>query len=301
MLGAHRVLLEAFETDVRPLLAPAAGIARRRGRPGRGLPAPAATPSASPPSAARRTSRAPTRRSDAVAHRALRHVHRRHGRSRRSGRRPSPVLERLGHEVVFPPGQTCCGQMHVNSGYRNEALALARRFVEVFGEYETVVSPSSSCVGTGARISTRSSRPSWRAIGAARLRAVGAARAAGSASTDVGASFPHRVTYHPTCHSLRVTRVGDAPHRLLAAVDGLELVPLPRRRGVLRLRRHVLAQERRHLDGDGRRQVRGDRLDRRGASAPRSTPRACCRSAGGLSREGRRVRTAASGGDPRGA
>ena len=57
------------------------------------------------------------------------------------------VLERLGHEVVFPAEQTCCGQMHANSGYRDEALTLARRFVEVFGEHDVVVSPSSSCVG----------------------------------------------------------------------------------------------------------------------------------------------------------
>src|SRR5579862_1940219 len=57
------------------------------------------------------------------------------------------ILERLGHEVVFPAEQTCCGQMHANSGYRSAALELASRFVSVFGEYEVVVSPSSSCVG----------------------------------------------------------------------------------------------------------------------------------------------------------
>jgi L-lactate dehydrogenase complex protein LldE len=57
------------------------------------------------------------------------------------------VLERLGHQVVYPREQTCCGQMHANSGYRREALELARRHVQVFGAYELVVSPSSSCVG----------------------------------------------------------------------------------------------------------------------------------------------------------
>ena len=63
------------------------------------------------------------------------------------GRATVQVLERLGHEVVFPAEQTCCGQMHLNSGYRDEARALARRFVEVFGDYDAIVSPSSSCVG----------------------------------------------------------------------------------------------------------------------------------------------------------
>ncbi|HEX7525266.1 MAG TPA: heterodisulfide reductase-related iron-sulfur binding cluster, partial [Gaiellaceae bacterium] len=58
------------------------------------------------------------------------------------------ILERLGHEVEFPAQQTCCGQMHLNSGYRDDAAELARRFVDVFGAYDVVVSPSSSCVGT---------------------------------------------------------------------------------------------------------------------------------------------------------
>jgi len=58
------------------------------------------------------------------------------------------VLERLGHDVVFPREQTCCGQMHLNSGHVAEADALARRFAKIFGEYDVVVSPSSSCVGT---------------------------------------------------------------------------------------------------------------------------------------------------------
>src|SRR3954453_23445970 len=65
----------------------------------------------------------------------------------RSAQATVVLLERLGHEVVFPAGQTCCGQMHVNSGYREEAARLAGRFVEVFDAYEVVVAPSSSCVG----------------------------------------------------------------------------------------------------------------------------------------------------------
>src|SRR3954470_16978512 len=65
-----------------------------------------------------------------------------------AGRATVEVLEHLGHEVVFPADQTCCGQMHANSGYVREARRLAERFVDVFGEFDTVVAPSSSCVGT---------------------------------------------------------------------------------------------------------------------------------------------------------
>ena len=126
------------------------------------------------------------------------------------------ILERLGHEVVFPREQTCCGQMHLNSGHVAEADALARRFATIFGDYETVVSPSSSCVGT---VREHYAMTNVFELSELLVKRLGV--------EDVGASFPHRVTYHPTCHSLRVTRVGDAPLRLLQNVRGLELVELP--------------------------------------------------------------------------
>ena len=127
------------------------------------------------------------------------------------------VLERLGHEVVFPEEQTCCGQMHLNSGYARDAARLARRFEEIFGRYDAVVSPSSSCVGTV--------RESYGLKNAFELSELLVNRLG---VEDVGATFAGRVTYHPTCHSLRVTQVGDAPLRLLQHVRGLELVELPR-------------------------------------------------------------------------
>ena len=58
------------------------------------------------------------------------------------------LLERLGCRVEFPLEQTCCGQMLTNTGYAAEALPLVRRFVDVFGDYDAVVSPSGSCVGS---------------------------------------------------------------------------------------------------------------------------------------------------------
>jgi len=136
------------------------------------------------------------------------------------------VLERLGHEVVFPAGQTCCGQMHLNSGYQDEAGRLARRFVEVFGDYELVVAPSSSCVGTVRELYPHVLGISDPVVG--RVVELSELLVQRLGVEDVGAVFAHRVTYHPTCHSLRVTRVGEAPLRLLRQVRGLELVELPR-------------------------------------------------------------------------
>ena len=128
------------------------------------------------------------------------------------------VLERLGHQVEFPAEQTCCGQLHANSGYHDEAVSLAERFERIFEDFDAVVSPSSSCVGM-----IREYRPAL----APRVFEFSEFLVARLGVEDVGASCPHRVTYHPTCHSLRVTKVGDAPLRLLRAVRGLDLVELP--------------------------------------------------------------------------
>jgi L-lactate dehydrogenase complex protein LldE len=154
-----------------------------------------------------------------------------------TGRSVVGVLERLGHQVTFPATQTCCGQMHVNSGYRDEALRLARRMVDVLGRddgVDAVVSPSSSCVGWVRELLPGVAREAGDERLAADAEALGGrlfefseflVRRLGV--EDVGASYPRRVTLHTTCHSLRVTRVGDAPQRLLAQVRGLELVELP--------------------------------------------------------------------------
>jgi L-lactate dehydrogenase complex protein LldE len=144
------------------------------------------------------------------------------------------VLERLGHSVDFPAGQTCCGQMHVNTGYQKQVLPLVQRFADVFEPYEVVVAPSGSCVGSvrhqhevlAARFGTSELVRRVRGI-AAKMYELSELLVDVLEVTDVGAYFPHRVTYHPTCHSLRMLRVGDKPLRLLRQVDGLDLVELP--------------------------------------------------------------------------
>jgi L-lactate dehydrogenase complex protein LldE len=134
------------------------------------------------------------------------------------GRATVRVLERLGHELVFPADQTCCGQMHLNTGYRSEGLALARRFERVFADAELVVSPSASC--------TAMVREHCAPDVAARVFELSELLVGRLGVEDVGAHYPHRVTYHPTCHGLRGLRLGDAPLRLLRAVHGIELVEL---------------------------------------------------------------------------
>jgi L-lactate dehydrogenase complex protein LldE len=127
------------------------------------------------------------------------------------------LLERLGCEVEFPEAQTCCGQMHGNTGYEEHGRALVDRWERVFAGAELVVSPSASCVGY-----VREHVPSAEG----RLFELTEFVVDRLGVTDVGASFPHRVTLHPTCHSLRLLRVGDRPRRLLEAVHGIDLVEL---------------------------------------------------------------------------
>ncbi len=152
-----------------------------------------------------------------------------------TGRAVVTVLERLGHTVEFPMEQTCCGQMHFNTGYQREAIPLVRRFVEVFKEAEVVVSPSASCVGMvrelyplAAELAGDDHLAKAVADLAPRVFELSEFLVNRLGVEDVGAYFPHRVTYHPTCHSLRMIRVGDAPLRLLRAVRGIDLVALPR-------------------------------------------------------------------------
>jgi L-lactate dehydrogenase complex protein LldE len=151
-----------------------------------------------------------------------------------TGRATVAVLERVGVEVDFPFEQTCCGQMHANSGYGHEAIGLVRRFVRVFGDAEAVVTPSGSCAAQVREGYERMAAEAGDEALAARVREL-APRVfelseflVGQLGVeDVGASFHHRVTYHPTCHSLRLLKVGDAPLKLLRAVRGIDLVELP--------------------------------------------------------------------------
>lgn len=142
------------------------------------------------------------------------------------------VLRRIGCEVAFPEDQTCCGQPAFNSGYWDEARPCAERFLRVFRDAENIVCPSGSCT-TMVRVFY----PELLASGSEHDDAVELGQRTFELSeflvkvagvTDVGAAFPHSVTYHASCHGLRELQLGDEPLQLLRKVKGLQLVDMLR-------------------------------------------------------------------------
>jgi len=151
-----------------------------------------------------------------------------------TGRAVVRLLERLGVQVEFNPQQTCCGQMHANTGFRREAFAQARRFVQIYRDTEFVVVPSSSCVamirdqypGLFEELGNDTLRKEFAAL-LPRVYELSEFLIDRLGVEDVGSYFPHRVAYHASCHGVRVLQLGERPYRLLSKVRGLELVPIP--------------------------------------------------------------------------
>jgi L-lactate dehydrogenase complex protein LldE len=141
------------------------------------------------------------------------------------------VLRRIGYEVDFPEAQTCCGQPAFNTGYWDEARPLAEKFVRVFSGAEIVVCPSGSCTTmvrafypellAGNRLHDEAVKLGQRVYEFAEFL-VKVAKI-----NDVGASFPHKVTYHDSCHGLRELHLKQEGRELLKHVRGLELVEMP--------------------------------------------------------------------------
>jgi len=151
-----------------------------------------------------------------------------------TGRAVVFLLERLGIDLEFHSQQTCCGQMHANTGFRSEAFTQAKRLVRMYEDAENVVIPSSSCVamirdqypGLFEELGSESLRRDFSAL-LPRIYELSEFLIDKLGIEDVGAYFPHRVTYHASCHGLRAIHLGDRPFRLLAKVRGLDLAPLP--------------------------------------------------------------------------
>lgn len=143
------------------------------------------------------------------------------------------VLERLGHTIDFPFAQTCCGQMHYNTGYQQETVPLMRKFIEIFREAEVVCIPSSSCVAMirsqylnlAATLDDPKLEAELRALIPRVYEFTELLNQLGA--ENIGAHYPHRVTYHASCHSLRSLGVGDGPIRLLRQVRDLDFAELP--------------------------------------------------------------------------
>ena len=140
------------------------------------------------------------------------------------------ILERLGHRVECPDGIACCGQPAFNSGYWNEARAVARPVLEKLKHAEVVVIPSGSC---GAMLKVF--YPQLFAGSPHEKAAQNLAHKVWEFSdflvnrldvTDVQATFPHTVTFHDGCHGLRELGIKHAPRKLLAQVRGLQLVEM---------------------------------------------------------------------------
>lgn len=143
------------------------------------------------------------------------------------------VLRRIGCEVEYRQKQTCCGQPPFNSGFWNEARPCAERFLRMFRDAETVVCPSGSCT-TMVRVfypelleSTPALKAEAETLGK-RTFELSEFLVNVAGVTDVGAVFPHSVTYHASCHGLRELHLREEPLRLLRAVKGINLREMQR-------------------------------------------------------------------------
>jgi L-lactate dehydrogenase complex protein LldE len=142
------------------------------------------------------------------------------------------VLRRAGCEVEFDQRQTCCGQPAFNTGYRNEARALARRFIEIFEESkaDAIVSPSGSCTAMVHHFRELFADDNdWSARAeklAERTHEFGSFLVNVLGIDDLGASFSGRVTWHDACHGLRDLNLHSEPRQLIRKVRGLEFVEL---------------------------------------------------------------------------
>jgi len=142
------------------------------------------------------------------------------------------LLERLGVDLVFPPEQTCCGQPLFNNGFEEKTRAVAQNFLHAFSKSDApIVGPSGSCVGMvkhhylelfpegtpehdlAADISSRIYELTEYLVDVLKV-------------TDVGVVYPHKVTYHASCHYLREMGLKTEAKTLLNAVEGLEFIPL---------------------------------------------------------------------------
>ncbi|BAU26702.1 L-lactate dehydrogenase complex protein LldE [Aneurinibacillus soli] len=150
----------------------------------------------------------------------------------RVGEAMSRLLARQGVKLHFPETQTCCGQPAFNSGYWDEARASAKTLLDAFEDSDFVVSPSGSCTGMIHHYYPQLFKDDPAMLKRAeafieKTYEFSQFLVGVLGVTDVGAYFPHKVTYHPSCHGSRLLGIKDEPRTLLENVKGMEFVPLP--------------------------------------------------------------------------
>lgn len=150
------------------------------------------------------------------------------------------ILRRLGHEVIFPEGQSCCGQMHINSGKFAQAEPVIANHVRAFTstEWDVAVAPSASCVASLGHqqpmVATRVGNDALASEAAEvaertyeLTQFLTDVQGVTDAAADLGSYFPYRVTYHPSCHGMRLLRLGDRQSSLVRSVESIDFVELP--------------------------------------------------------------------------
>lgn len=149
------------------------------------------------------------------------------------------LLEKLGVDVIYPAGQTCCGQPLGNSGYEEDAKGACKVFVENFEKYDYVVGPSGSCVYHVRKHfdileqteAVKKVRKNTYELCEFLVHIIGV--------KNLNVKFPYKVGLHKSCHGLRGLKLGSCSEKmeayysteeeLLSNVEGLELMTLTRK------------------------------------------------------------------------
>jgi L-lactate dehydrogenase complex protein LldE len=137
------------------------------------------------------------------------------------------LFERLGIPLEYPIEQTCCGQPAFNAGHQAQAREVAHHFAQVFDGFDWIVVPSGSCAAMCKVFYPTLEPDSQLAQIGARVCELSTFLVEALGTTDVGARFPHALTYHDGCHGRRELKIGDAAIRLLRAVKDARFVELP--------------------------------------------------------------------------
>ena len=148
-----------------------------------------------------------------------------------TGRNTLEILEKVGCEVIYNPNQTCCGQPAFNSGYWGESKALAEKFFNDYNPNIPIVSPSGSCTGFIKRHYAKLFANEAEILAlcdtvSSNLFELSDFLCNQLKIVDLGAVFPHKVTLHRSCSSIREYGLTDEPERLLSHVKGLELIEM---------------------------------------------------------------------------